>query len=317
MTDKFMRLAANMTVEAAMEAVRTSAADLETLNDLYVVDKPHTPTEQLLGVLSLRELVRAPKGAMVGAMMTGETIAVTVDTDQEEVARLISKYDLLNIPVLDRGNYLAGIVTVDDVIDVMVEEFNEDYMRLAGTDADAMDRRSPAQIARLRLPWLMGTMLIELVAAIVIAHHSEVLRQVVLLAAFMPAISAVSGNVGLQVAAMVVRGFDTGHINFGNWKKFLGKEMVTSLLMALACGLLLGIVGAVWDRHWLFGVVVGGALASSMLTAALMGSLFPVVSKRLGLDPATTAGPFETAFQDVIGYSVFLWLASMLLPWLR
>lgn len=317
MTDKFMRLSSAMSVDEAMAAIRQSNRDLETLNDLYVVDRPFSSTEQLLGVVSLRELVLAPSSERVGSIMTAEAVTVSVDTDQEEVARLISKYDLLNIPVLDRNGHLAGIVTVDDVIDVMVEEFNEDFMRLAGSDAEAMDRRSPSQIARLRLPWLVGTMLIELVAAVVIAHHSQVLSQVVLLAAFMPAISAVSGNVGLQVAAVVVRGLDTGHVSFNNWSRFVTKEMLTSLIMALACGLLLGIVGAIWDRHWLFGVVVGGALACSMLTAALMGSLFPVVSKRMGFDPAATAGPFETAFQDVIGYSVFLWLASVLVPWLR
>jgi magnesium transporter len=144
-----------------------------------------------------------------------------------------------------------------------------------------------------------------------------VLKEVILLASFMPVISAISGNVGLQAAAIIVRGLDTGHVSMSNWAGPLRKELTAALLMALVCGWVLGVVGAVWSKHLPFGVVIGGALTRSMLTAGFMGTIIPMVSKRLGFDPATTAGPFETAFQDVIGFAVFLWLASMLLAWLR
>jgi magnesium transporter len=207
-------------------------------------------------------------------------------------------------------------VTADDVIDVLVEEFNEDYLRLAGSDAAEMEQRTPAQVARLRLPWLLGTMVIELLSGLVIARFANVLQQVILLASFMPVISAISGNVGLQAAAIVVRGLDTGHVSLKHWGRQVAKELSTSFLLALACGAVLGAIGAAWSGHLPFGLVIGGALTCSMLTAGLMGSLIPMLSKRLGFDPATTAGPFETAFQDVIGFAVFLWLASLLLHWL-
>jgi magnesium transporter len=179
-----------------------------------------------------------------------------------------------------------------------------------------MERRTPAQIARLRLPWLMGTMAIELGAGLVIARFDRVLTQIILLASFMPVISAISGNVGLQAAAIVVRGLDTGHVSLQRWGQQVGKELQTALLMALTCGLVLGTVGAVWSQRVPFGIVIGVALTCSMLTAGFMGTVIPMLSKRIGFDPATTAGPFETAFQDVVGFAVFLWLASLLLEWL-
>jgi magnesium transporter len=160
-------------------------------------------------------------------------------------------------------------------------------------------------------------MLIELFAGGVISRFSVVLREVILLASFMPVISAISGNVGLQAAAIVVRGLDTGHVSMRGWARALRREMAASLFMALMSGLVLGSVGIFWSGHLMFGVVVGIGMTCSMLTASIMGTLIPMLSKRLGFDPAATAGPFETAFQDVIGFGVFLWLASLLLPLLK
>ena len=160
-------------------------------------------------------------------------------------------------------------------------------------------------------------MVIELLAGLVISRFDHVLTEVILLASFMPVISAISGNVGLQAAAIVVRGLDTGHVQADKWKRQLLKELETSFLMAIACGLVLGAVGALWSRHIPFGLVIGGALTCSMLTAGFMGTVIPITSKRLGFDPAATAGPFETAFQDVVGFGVFLWLASLLVDYLH
>jgi magnesium transporter len=317
MTDAFVRLGPNATVAEAMQAVRDAGDEIQALTDIYVVDQPHSENAHLLGVLSLRELINASASQRLSEIMKSEVITVAVDTDQQEVATLITKYDLLAMPVLDKGDFLVGIVTVDDVIDVMVEEFNEDIMRMVGSDAEEMDRRTPAQVAKMRLPWLMGTMLIELFAGGVIAHFNYVIIQVALLASFMPVISALSGNVGLQAAAIVVRGLDTGHVSMRGWARALRREVLAGLLLALMNGLVLGGIAIFWSGHLMFGFVVGIGMTCSMLTASLMGTLIPMLSKRLGFDPAATAGPFETAFQDVIGFGVFLWLASLLLPLLK
>jgi magnesium transporter len=199
----------------------------------------------------------------------------------------------------------------------MYEPLIDDVRRLrAGADAAEMDRRTPTEIARLRLPWLLGTMAIELFAGVVISRFDGVLRDVILLASFMPVISAVSGNVGLQAAAIVVRGLDTGHVSVANWAGTVRRELLTALTIAVVAGTVLGAVATVWSHRVIFGVVVGCALICSVLAAGAMGATIPMVSKRLGFDPATTAGPFETAFQDVIGFTVFLWLAGLLARWL-
>lgn len=312
MTSRFAAVGEQTPSSQVLEYLRRGAGELETVNTIYVLDD----LRRLTGVCSIREVLVAPPDAPVHSFMNPEPIAVRPEADQQAVSQLIAQYDLPAMPVVDAEGRLLGIVTVDDVIDVLVEEFEEDIARLVGTDAEEMERRSPAQVARLRLPWLLGTMAIELGAGYVIHRYDDVLQQVILLASFMPVISATSGNVGLQAAAIAVRGLDTGHMSASRWASAVRKELTTALLIALVCGTVLGAVGVLWSRHWPFGLVVGAALACAMLTAGLLGTLIPMASKRLGLDPATTAGPFETAFQDLIGFGVFLWLASRLLHWL-
>ncbi|HEV8634815.1 MAG TPA: magnesium transporter [Chloroflexota bacterium] len=292
MTDKYAVVPPHATAAQVLQYLRANAHVLETVGVVYVVDEGG----RLLGYCPIRQVLTAGEWQPAGAIMRTDSVMVAPETDQEEVARRISRYDLAAVPVVDASGRLLGIVTVDDAIDVLVEEFSEDFLRLAGTDAEAMERRTPVQVARLRLPWLLGTMGIELGSGLVIAHFDQVLREVILLASFMPVISAISGNVGLQAAAIVVRGLDTGHVALPRWGRQVSRELATTLLMALVCGAVLGGIGAVWSQHPPFGLVVGVALACAMLTAAFMGSVIPMVSKRLGFDPATTAGPFETAF---------------------
>jgi magnesium transporter len=186
----------------------------------------------------------------------------------------------------------------------------------AGTAAAEISLRTPAEVARLRLPWLLGTMVIELVAGLIIARFDSVLREVILLASFMPVISAVSGNVGLQAAAIVVRGLDTGHVSLERWTHALRREMATALAIAGVMAGMVTLVATAWSHRLLFGLVVGAAMVCAVLTAGLLGTLIPMLSKRFGFDPATTAGPFETALQDVIGFTVFLWTATLLARWL-
>lgn len=312
MTPAFVAIAPDLRADEAIAALRRVAAEAETLAYVYVVDAD----EHLMGVLSLHSLVLASSHTPVAALMAPETVRVRAETPAVDAARLLRDRNLLAVPVVDSDNHLLGIITADDAIDVLENDLADDLLRMAGTDAEEMDRRSPAQVARLRLPWLIGTMGIELGAGLVISHFNAVLTQVILLASFMPVISAVSGNVGLQAAAIVVRGLDTGHVSIARWGTQVRKELETALIMALICGGLLGVVGAIWAGHLPFGLVIGIALTCSMMTAGFMGTVVPMLSKRFGFDPATTAGPFETAFQDVIGFAVFLWLASLLLHWL-
>lgn len=187
---------------------------------------------------------------------------------------------------------------------------------MPGRAAAEITRRTPAQVAYLRLPWLLGTMLIELLAGAIVARFNGVLREVILLASFMPLISAVSGNVGLQAAAIVVRGLDTGHVSIDRWAHALRRELATTIAIAAVMASAVTLIAIEWSGRTLFGLAVGASMSCSIVTAGLLGTLIPMVSKRLGLDPATTAGPFETALQDVVGFTVFLWTATLLRRWL-
>jgi magnesium transporter len=312
MTSRFAAVRPGVTVAWTIEYLRVAARTVETVTTVYVVDVGI----RLIGVCSMRDLLLARMSQTIDEVMTTDVVSVSAETDQQEVARLIGKYDLVAVPVVDGNGRLLGIVTVDDVLDVITEEFNEDIAGLVGADAAEMDRRTPTQVARLRLPWLMGTMAIELLAGGIIARFGHVLQEVILLASFMPVISAVSGNVGLQAAAIVVRGLDTGHVSLSNWATAVRRELMTALTIALIAGCSLAVVAIVWSGRVPFGLVVGASMTCAIVTAGLMGTLIPMLSKRAGFDPATTAGPFETAFQDVIGFSVFLWMAQLLVRWL-
>lgn len=312
MTTRFPAFRREITASQILAGLHLTAYDLEAVSNVFAVDAEL----RLEGVASIREVIAASPRATLESFMRSDIISVGPETSQGEVARMVARYNLSSIPVVDTDRRLLGIVTVDDAVDVLAEEMEQDYFQMVGSDADEMDRRTPFQVARLRLPWLLGTMAIELGAGLVIHQFDEVLTRVILLASFMPVISAISGNVGLQSAAIVVRGLDTGHVSLSHWGRSVTRELSSALILALTCGVILGTVGGLWSGHAPFGIIIGIALVTSMLTAGFMGSVIPMLSKRLGFDPATTAGPFETAFQDVIGFGVFLWLASLLEHWL-
>jgi magnesium transporter len=298
------------------EALRRFREDVDAEHVFYVyaVDD----AGRLKGSLDLRRLLTAPASRRIGELMTENVVSVPPDTDQEQVARIFARYDLSALPVVEPATgRLLGIITADDVIDVIQEENTEDVMQMAGSDAHELERRSPAQVAVMRLPWIMTTMFIELFAALVISKYDRTLVLVPLIASFMPIISAISGNTGLQSATIIVRGMSTGHIRLSEWRHALARQVVTTLILGGACGLALGLIGAVWAGKWTFGLVVAVGMFASVNLAGVVGTAFPMLSKRLGFDPALTAGPFETAFQDVVGISIFLSLATWMLHWLK
>lgn len=316
MTNAFVRLSPDMTVAEALQAVRRTDRHVDIPSDLYAVERSERGgrcTESLKGVISIRDLAMAEPTQKVASLMTTDPVTVVADEDDDAAAGLIAKYKFSALPVLDRDGHLVGVIPVDDLMLLTTARLHRLYARAVGTDAEAMQKATPWQAATRRVPWLLGTMLLELGAGLVIAHFNHVLERVILLASFMPVISAIAGNVGLQAAAITVRALDTGQMSLRRSGAALVKESSVTLLMAIVCAVVLGGIGVIWSRHLMFGVVIAIALGCSMLTACLMGTLIPMVSKRLGFDPATTAGPFETAFQDIIGFGVFLGLATLLL----
>ena len=301
-----------VTVAQALEHIRRSAPEGRGF-ELYVVDKH----EHLVGVVPLRRLLTADPDVPISAIRDQDVVSVAADTDQEEVARVVAKYDLVAVPVVDRRNRLLGTIGVEDVIDILGEEASEDIFRLAGSDAAELERRSPSRIALMRLPWILTTLLIELCAGAVIHYYDQTLARVILLASFMPVIQAISGNTGLQSVTMVVRGLATGQVQIARWWEPLWRQVQTTSIIGAACGVVVGCIGVIWHGTWAFGFVVAISMFVSVNLSGLAGTGFPMLSKRIGFDPALTAGPFETAFQDVVGVTVFLSLATALLHWLH
>lgn len=288
--------------------------DAEHIFYIYVLED----NGRLAGAIDLRTLLVADAHTPVSALMQAEIVTVNPECDQEQVAHIFARYDLNALAVVEPESHrMLGIITADDVIDVIEAEYMEDIAHITGSEASELEKKSPAQIARLRLPWIMTTLFIELMAGFVIHIFNHTLSTVILLASFMPIISAISGNTGLQSAAIIIRGLSTGHVQLEHWKHAVIRQVETTMLLGGACAIVLGLIGYFWERHIAFGITVMLGMFISVNIAGVVGTIIPLLSKRLGYDPALTAGPFETAFQDVIGISIFLAIATGLLQWIK
>ncbi len=308
MTTNYFALRDTCTVAEALQTLRT-AARAETVFYIYVVDADN----HLVGVVSLRQLVMADPDTRLQDLMEKEVIRVTVDEDQENIAHLITQYDFLALPVVDHSGRLVGIVTVDDIIDVISEEATEDMLRMAGVNPDEMLDTSSRRIIRNRLPWLSASWVGGLLASYVIDANQDVLQRLVVVAAFFPIITGMGGNAATQSLAVAVRGLATGSIDARHFGRALLKELWVGLTLGLTYGLLLGVVAYFREGTPVFGVVVGLAICASMTIAASLGGLLPLVFARLRIDPAVATGPFLTTTMDVIGLSLYLLIAKLLL----
>lgn len=315
MAKEYIAVNQSSTVSEAIKEIQDKAEEVDQFYNIWVVDDDN----KLVGIMSLKRLIIALKepSKLIKDVMNSDVISVEASMDQEEVAKIFQSYDLVSIPVVDPNNKVIGKISIDDIVDVIEEEYTENVARMAGTDAEELEKKSPFQIAKLRLPWLMITLFIEFIAVFVVQSHEEIIGKIILLAAFMPIISAISGNTGLQSAAIVVRGLDTGNINFTRWWEPLSRQFRTNLLIGSAVGLVVGILGFILNdtEKFRFGLSVAISMFVSINIAGIIGTMSPMISKRLGFDPALTSGPFETAFQDVIGISIFLTIATYLLTY--
>lgn len=312
MGTEFVAVQMNDTVAQAIKAVRSMAKKNMVIHSVYVADEEGL----LVGVLPLQSLVLHSPNRRVYKIMEADAKSISTDVDQEEVAAMFRKYDLVTLPVVEKNGKLVGRITIDDIVDVMEAEHNEDVARLVGSDAEELEKRSPREIALLRLPWVLTTLAIEFVAGIVIHYFDATLSKVILLASFMPIISAISGNTGLQSAAIIVRAMSTGHVTLDQWWNPLWRQVQTTLIIGGACGIVMAIIGSFWQGKWEFGLVVGVSMFVSVNLSGVVGTTVPMISKHLGFDPALTAGPFETAFQDVVGITIFLSMATAMLQWI-
>ena len=271
---------------------------------------------RLTGVISLRDLVTTPGDTMLKDIMSKNIQAVRPETDQEEVARIVSQYNFLAVPVVDSDEKLLGIVTVDNVVDVIREEATEDFLQLAGAGKDReILLKSSWENARIRLPWLIASWIGGIVAAFIIGVFDNILENAIALAAFIPVIIGMGGNVGTQSSTIIVRGLATGRVSFENSITVLFKEMRVGLILGILYGMLLGFFAIFQfiDTSPMLGVVVGLSICVSMILAATIGSLVPLVLNRFEIDPAIATGPFVTTAIDIMGVAFYFLIARSLL----
>ena len=312
MTTEFVDLKEFHSAAQALAIVRRRARDTETIYSLYVTDG----SRHLTGILSLRDLVTADPEARIGDVMTREVVSVDTDTNQEEVARAIQRYDFLAVPVVDREQRLVGIVTVDDVIDVIEQEATRDLYAAGAVQAGDEDdyfQSNLFTVARRRVVWLLVLLVANSGTSAVIASQELVLKQVVVLAAFIPLLIGTGGNVGAQSSTVVIRGLSTQRLQaMGAWRA-IWREAVAGALL----GLLMVLAVVPWAAYvagsWGVATAAGLSLVVITTLAATAGAALPLLFDRLGLDPALMSAPFIATITDVAGVFIYLQLASWLL----
>ena len=309
MVPDFIALREDVTAREAIESLQTEHSDVEMAFYLYVVDE----YGKLVGVSSLRQLVVVSPETVLKEFMTTDVFSVQTDMDQEEVARLVARYDILAVPVVDGTNRLMGIVTVDDVIDILRKEATEDILKMAGAGEEFVETKTIFKSTRIRLPWLFASCMGGLFAFFIIGEYENSLSKITYLAAFIPVIMGMGGNIGTQSSTIVVRGLATGRINVRDIWPVVFKELSIGVILGLVYGLLIGSVAQFRYSMEALALSVALAVICSMSIAALVGSLVPMGFARINIDPAVATGPLVTTAIDIISVFFYFLIATTLL----
>lgn len=315
MTTLFLALPSNFHVEQAIGHIRsqlqeeTLDADVD-MSSVYIVDL----TQRLVGVLSIQELLAADTQARLEEIMITDVISVSPDADQEKVAQITRDYDFRSIPVVSpEDQRLLGIVTVDDIIHVIQEEHTEDLLKLAGTEEQDTVRASVRTSFTSRLPWLMASFAGGVLGATILGRHVSELEQVVALAFFMPVVFGMGGNVGSQSATITVHGIATGQLREWNAISRVRREFLVGASLGITFGILLGIASYALFQEPRLSIIVASSILATMSVASVIGSMLPLLLKRIGVDPAVASGPFVTTGMDIVSISIYFSIATLLL----
>ncbi|HEU18854.1 MAG TPA: magnesium transporter [Deltaproteobacteria bacterium] len=307
MQSELVKVPKNATIRDALQAVIDASDEVEHIYNVFIVDD----TMHLVGSVPLQSLITTSRLTSVINAVDKSIPSVYVDVDQEEVARMFVKYDLVSLPVVDYDNKLLGRITVDDIVDVMQEETSEDIYRIAGLGEDDNIFNSPLQSVKKRLPWLYINLLTALVSAVVIGFFEDTIKMMVVLAAFMPVVAGLGGNAGSQTLTLIVRGLALGEITFENSKKALLRQVSVGIANGVAIGVVIGTIAYLWKGLPVLGLVLGLAMIINIFVGTLVGTLIPLSLKWLRADPALGSHIFLTAFTDAFGFLSFLGLAAI------
>jgi magnesium transporter len=301
---------ADLCVRDAIEAVRKARDEMDDVLEVYVVDEAGV----LSGVVDLEDLVLTDENAPISRISHPITSQVTPVVDQEEVAQIFGKYDISTLPVVDLDGRLLGRITFDDIHDVVEEEATEDVLAMAGAAGEELVYGNDfLKIAAFRMPWLISSLVGSLVTTILVPMFSNVPGDTIILASFVPVVMAMTGNVGSQTAMIITRGFAIGKVELETLGRAFMREVTVGTIMGLSAGTLVGLFAWVKDGTPVLGLALALSMICSMSLASLVGTLAPALFKRLGIDPAIAAGPLVTTGCDVLGVSIYLLVAFLVL----
>jgi len=311
MNNEFVAVQEYFTAEEAIEHIRGISPDAEMIYYVYVLDS----RTRLIGVLSLRDLIVADPHKRVSEIMEEDVISVLDTEDRETVARIISDYDLLATPVINEKGKMVGIVTVDDIIDVLEEEVTEDIHKMVGSvkvHEDKLIKTSTLKIATARLPWLLVCLAGDLISSSVIQFNSSILEVALALSFFIPFIMGMGGNVGTQSSTITVRGLATGELRMEEFLKIVWAETKVGIFIGAITGLLIFIVTCLWQKSLIMSIIVGLSLCITVVLANTFGTLLPLVFNYLKVDPAIASSPLITTIVDILGLLVYFGLGTFL-----
>lgn len=306
MTSNFVFIESNATIKDAINEVRKNAEEFEHIYHIYVLRE----NDELLGIVSLKSLLINPLHKNVKSVIEEDLMFVTPDVDQEEVANIMNKYDLVALPVVDEHRRMLGRITFDDIQDVIQDEASEDIQKIAGLTEEEETSDSIFKISRIRLPWLLVALAMELVAALVLQSYEEYIKSIFIATFFIPVVMAMGGSTGTQAAIVMVRGLSTGDIWLNGSFKNLVKEFYVALLNGIVLGVILLVsVILIFPRDELsltFALLLSGSLLIIIVMATIVGATIPIILKKMDVDPAIATGPFVTTSNDILGLLVYL-----------
>ncbi|MER2090259.1 MAG: magnesium transporter [Sporosarcina sp.] len=307
MTNRYIWVHKSYTVERAVKKLKNFSALAEYINYLYVIDDE----KKLIGVVSYRDLLLAEPDAKIEEIMSRNVVKVGVLTKQEEVAKIIGRYDFVSMPVTDDEGILLGIITVDDVLDIVVREANEDIEMLLASGKAIDFRTKPLVAAKRRLPWLILLLFIGLVSGSIISRFEATLEAVVALAFFMPMIAGMTGNTGTQSLAVVVRGLVSEDLDTKKTMKLIFRELLVGLTIGIVCAVVISIIAYIWQGSFVLGLVVGSSLLITLIIGTLAGTIIPLVLHKFKVDPAVASGPLITTINDILSLLIYFGIATM------
>jgi magnesium transporter len=308
MATEFVSVKKDDTVQKAIQRVRKMSKEIGEIYNVYVLDEDGV----LIGFVPVKDLIVHNPRRRVNKVMETEFHAVDVLTDQEEVANIMKKYDLITIPVVNTKREMLGKITFDDIMDVIHEEAEEDIQKFAGIAGTELISHGVWDISRRRMPWLGIAFLGQLLSAVILSNFHESLEKIIASAFFIPIIMAMAGNAGIQSSAVVIRGLGTGEIWEGMLAKRVVKESGVALTNGLVFALLIFIVGWLWIDDWLFGMALGFSLLIVIASATIVGATIPFILTRFHIDPAIATGPFITTSNDALGLLIYFGILSLL-----